>query len=93
MAKICSISGVPRITRMYSDTGTLMILRRFMRSSAMTMPSGMEKMSVAKKMVSVATMPLCMEAMSFMNASGLLKYRMNTSQLLTPSGILGKPEE
>ena len=54
-----------------------MILRLLMRSSAMTMPSGMEKISVRKKMVSVFAKPSCMERMSLSSASGLLKYRMD----------------
>ena len=53
MAKICSISGVPRITRIYSDIGTLTILRLLMRSSATARPSGRENSSVKKKIISV----------------------------------------
>ena len=70
---------MPRITRIYSEIGALIILLLLMRRSARARPSGREKISVKQKMSSVLPKPPIMEKISFISASKLLKYLMKAS--------------
>jgi|GEM_PF-5756542 len=78
-AKICSISGVPRITRMYKLTGPLIHFRLDMRPKAMRRPRGSANSRVKKKIRAVTPMPSSSKRKSFRSAAVLFRYFIKPS--------------